>query len=164
MNVPETRLVKIEGTDVTVAVSNADEARHALKELRLVKREALRHRRELAKAEKAANAAVKSSKGRKPRRPARRNAEKSGPVIDNPLSYVWHSLAAVASAASGTDENKSQAKTPPPKSQTTGSASLKREIARTDEVISGIESCMLQIETRLLAEKAPRRDKPAAKI
>lgn len=162
MNVPETRFVKIERTNVTVAVANASEARHALKELRLVKREALRHRREVAKAEKTASAAAKATKGSKARRPARRATKKTDPVIDNPLSYVWHSLVAVASAASGTDD-KSSPSAPPAKVQANDAAALKRELTRIDEVISGIESCMVQIETRLLAEKAPPRRKPAAK-
>lgn len=158
MQVPETRFVRIDGTRVSVAVSSAAEARHAVKELRLVKREALRHRRELAKAEKSAKAAATAKKASgKPRRSSVPRAGAAAPVIDNPLSYVWHSLAAVASAAA-TGDDEAPAK-PGRKATPAGhsATSIARNVARTEEIIAGIDACLVQIEARLLDEKAPKR-------
>ena len=158
MQVPETRFVKLDGTRVSVAVSSAAEARHAVKELRLVKREAQRYRRELAKAEKAAKAASTAKKtSGKPRRAPRRRADAAAPVIDNPLSYVWHSLAAVANAAATSDDEapeKAGTKAAPAGHSAT---SIARSVARTEEIITSIDACLMQIEARLLDEMAPKR-------
>lgn len=164
MQLPETRFVAIDGGNVSVRVTSAAEARHALKELRLVRREAQRHRRELARAAKSAAATAKKRPAATKRKGTpHRSAPNGGPVIDNPLSYVWHSLAAVADAASGNTGGEGTRRRGSRSADTTGARATTREIARTDKLISGIDACLVQIEARLLNEKAPSRRRPTAR-
>ena len=176
------RFVTVTGAKVTAAVTNAAEARHALKELRLVKREAARVGRALGKALKASEAAEKAKAGSKAARASGRGTARNGglgtergkgagavasPAIDNPLSYVWHSLAAVATAATrGSDETgddgrgdvtptASAARRTASSAKPATRAQIARDVTRSAALIDNIDACIAQIEARLLAEAAP---------
>lgn len=160
MQIPDSRFVRIAGDTVSVQVDSADEARHAVKELRLIKRQVQRHKREMAKQAKTAKATA-----RPPGKPAARS-KRAGPVIDNPLSYVWHALAAVAGAAGGKPADNPGR--PAAKRGTAGdrgksATAVSRSIARADAILTGIDACMLQIEAKLLEDKAPKRKPPASR-
>lgn len=159
MQIPDSRFVRIAGDTVSVQVDSADEARHAVKELRLIKRQVQRHKREMAKQAKTAKATA-----RPPGKPAARS-KRAGPVIDNPLSYVWHALAAVAGAAGGkpADNPGTASKRGTANERSKSATAVSRSIARADAILTGIDACMLQIEAKLLEDKAPKRKPPASR-
>lgn len=144
------KFLKINGVDVTVRVSDADEARHALKELRLARKQTLHEKRGLARALKAAE-----EREEKPSRGARSRGKASGEVTA--AGYVWKSLAAVARFAAGKPEpvtvaDRADAPAPP-----ASVATLERQIAAATALAHNIDAVILEIEARLLKEKATRR-------
>lgn len=142
------KFTTIDGVDVSVRVNNADEARHALKELRLARKQALHEKRGLTRGLKSAEA--REDKAAK--RPRRRPADGDGAA-----TYVWKSLVAVARFAAGKEEaappSEPRGSMPKPASP----ATLERQIAAADALMHNIDACILQIEARLLKEKAAKR-------
>lgn len=141
------KFLKINGVDVTVRVSDADEARHALKELRLARKQTLHEKRELARELKAAE-----EREEKPSRGARSRGKASGEVTA--AGYVWKSLAAVARFAAGKPEPVADADDAPP--PPASAASLERQIAAATALAHNIDAVILEIEARLLKEKAKK--------
>lgn len=143
---PGMKFTTIDGVDVTVRVTSADEARHALKELRLARRQTAHEKRGLARDLKEAQA--------REERPAKRRRPR-GEIVETPGGYVWRSLVAVARLATG----KEQEAEPPPSPQDRkppSAASLERQIAAANALIHNLDAVILEIEARLLKEKARR--------
>jgi hypothetical protein len=141
------KFLKINGVDVTVRVSDADEARHALKELRLARKQTLHEKRGLARELKAAE-----EREEKPSRGARSRGKASGEVTA--AGYVWKSLAAVARFAAGKPEPVADADDAPP--PPASAASLERQITAATALTHNIDAVILEIEARLLKEKAKK--------
>jgi hypothetical protein len=137
---------KIDGVDVTVRVNDADEARHALKELRLARKQTLHEKRGLARDLKEAEA--------REEKPAKRRRSR-GEIVESPGGYVWRSLVAVAKLATGQDQETERRPEPEERKPPTA-ASLERQIAAANALIHNLDAVILEIEARLLKEKAKR--------
>lgn len=145
---PGMKFTTIDGVDVTVRVTSADEARHALKELRLARRQTAHEKRGLALGLKQAQAREERQSSSRARRAKETGGEGAG-------TYVWKSLVAVARLATGKEQEPPPAPAPaPPKPPS--AASLERQIAAANALIHNIDACILEIEARLLKEKAKR--------
>lgn len=142
------KFLKINGVDVSVRVDNADEARHALKELRLARKQTLHEKRGLARELKAAE-----EREARPTKSSRRRGDASGEVTA--AGYVWKSLAAVARFAAGKPEAIAVEPDAPPPPAT--AATLERQIAAATALAHNIDAVILEIEARLLKEKANKR-------
>jgi hypothetical protein len=127
------KFVKVEGTEVTVHVTSAAEGRAALKELKHKKRELNHTKRTLGRELEAA----RKRQNRKPRPPDSLwfkifDAEKG------PVAFVLR----VARAF----------RTPKPKTGADPEA-IARELKKTSEILHHVDSCILQIEGKLLVDK-----------
>lgn len=135
---------KIDGVDVTVRVNDADEARHALKELRLARKQTLHEKRGLARDLKEAEA--------REEKPAKRRRSR-GEIVESPGGYVWRSLIAVAKLATGEETER---RPEPEERKPPTASSLERQIAAANALIHNLDAVILEIEARLLKEKAKR--------
>lgn len=138
---------KIDGVDVTVRVNDADEARHALKELRLARKQTLHEKRGLARDLKEAEA--------REEKPAKRRRSR-GQIVESPGGYVWRSLVAVAKLATG-QEQEAERRPEPEERKPPTAASLERQIAAANALIHNLDAVILEIEARLLKEKAKKK-------
>ncbi len=124
MKLSPTRFVAIEGTEVRANPTSNAEAQIALKELRLKKKEfALRRRALLAQAKKA-RAAAQRAEGT----PAQRKKQGFSAFFSRMF-------------------RKAKARTPKREL-----AEIEADIHATDEVLWNIDSCVVQIEGRLLQQ------------
>lgn len=129
MELAATRFVKIEGTRVTVAVDSADEARLAIKELRHKKKELAHIRRGLVRQRKAAEAIA--ARGRQRGRKAQGIWSRIGAGISMLMASPY---------AYG---NARQIMTIP---------DIEKDCARVEELQLSVDTCLLQIEGKLLRE------------
>lgn len=126
MQLAPLRFTRIEGTVVAVSVQSAEEAKAALKELKHKSKE-LRHlRRGLVREAKAAQAAQMRAA-----RAAEAARRKGG---------LFSSL----SRLRGTFSRKRPGRT---------LEEIEHEIARTDELLHNLESCIIQVEGKLLHQR-----------
>lgn len=128
MELAETQFVTIDGTKVTVAVDSADEARLAIKELRHKKKEIGHLRRAAVRRKRAAEALASS---RKPRSSRRKQ------TVLQRIGGVIGLLAALPFAYGKA-------------SRIMDLPELERECARLDDLLHSLDSCLLQIEGRLI--------------
>ncbi|MFN3867730.1 MAG: hypothetical protein ACK4MF_01545 [Hyphomicrobiaceae bacterium] len=140
--------LKISGVEVEVRVSNAEDAAHAIKELRLARKQALHEKRGLQR--DLRDAEKREGKAAETRRRANRRVER----VDEPGGAMWRSLKAVARFAAGkpTPAAKPVAAAPDKPS----AATLQRKIDAAEKLIHNIDACLLEIEAKLLAEKKRR--------
>jgi hypothetical protein len=123
MKLTPMRFTTIEGTDVTVQVGSADDAKRAIKELRHRKKEVGLHRRALLRQQKAAFKEQTRSQRASAERAKRRGV-----------------IATVSRVAS-----LFRKETP-----LYDLAAIEHELHMTDEVMHNIDACILQIEGKLL--------------
>jgi uncharacterized protein YPO0396 len=123
MQLREMRFAKIDGTEVMVAVRSELEAKAAIKELRHKKKELALLKRRLAKQETRARRTVERAEEQ-----AEREARRRG---------VLATLRRVSRAFTK----------PPPLPDLDA---IGRDIEKTDEILHNIESCIIQLEGRLL--------------
>jgi hypothetical protein len=127
MQLSPTRYVKIEGTEVTVAVTSADEAKAAIKELKHKKKELNWLKKTLSKQIQAVEASKKKLGRRKPR------------------SQTW--LARVASVVEDLRSGPELIRA----SVAAGDlAAMRRECKKIDDIVHNLDSAVLQVEGRLL--------------
>lgn len=118
------RFAVIAGTEVTVKVTSAAEAKTAIRELRHKKKEVtLLKRRVAAELKRARAAEAKAEKV------AARRARQKGFVA---------ALARLSSVFSGDDHSDDVER-------------LEKDLAHTDEILHNIDSCIIQLEGRLLS-------------
>lgn len=141
--------LKISGVEVEVRVSNADDAAHAIKELRLARKQALHEKRGLQRDLKEAEEREGKAAERKAR--TSRRVER----VDEPEGTVWRSLKAVARFAAGKPAPSAAAVAPVETKPT--SAMLERKIDAAEKLVHNIDACILQIEAKLLAEQKKGR-------
>ncbi|MGE3067116.1 MAG: hypothetical protein AB7K67_16150 [Hyphomicrobiaceae bacterium] len=127
MQFAPTRYTRIEGTEVMVQVNSADEARSAVKELKHKKREVAFVRRSLVRQRKAL--AVRQERSRKSKSVWRR----MGLALK---AFFWW-LAALLTRSGPAQRKKNL-------------ATVERDIAVADEIMHNIDSCILQVEGRLI--------------
>lgn len=123
------RYAVIEGTEVKVAVRNAAEARAAIKELKLKRRELGLHKRVLAGKLKAA---AKKAK------PARKTAHASRSLTGSVLKGLGGVVVSVANVVAGAETPADTAK------------ALARQVGDVEATLHNIDSCLIQLEGRLL--------------
>lgn len=129
MQLATTRYSKIEGTSVSVHVSNAEEAKAALKELRHKKRELKFMRGALARQHKAT----------RPRRSAKPKPAKSG--VQTFLDDMRWGISAML-------DPKPR---PEKASRKPTLAEIEQELRNLDEILHNIEGCILQLQGKLLS-------------
>lgn len=131
MELAETRFVRFEGTVVTASPTTPDEARLAIKELRHKKRELGHVRRTLLRQQRAlARRTKKTPRQRRPR---------SGRVART-LQRLY---ARIEEALFGWTARRPAVPDP---------ALITRELKRTDELLHNIDSCIIQLEGKLLTQ------------
>ncbi len=123
MQMREMRYARIEGTEVMVQVSSALEAKAAIKELKHKKKELQHVRKKLLKEQKGAKAELD--------RVARRHSAASR------KGGLKGLVARVRHAVSSREPLRDL-------------AVVEADLARTDDVLHNIDSCIIQIEGRLL--------------
>ena len=130
MQLSETRFVKIEGTAVSAAVTTADEAKLALKELRHKKKEVAHRKRALLRQKKAADALTSRSKRRTARTPKRQGL----------LAKTRSAIEFLAGLPAVFQRVGAQMDGP----------KLEREIVETDDIAHNLDTVILKIEGQLL--------------
>lgn len=124
MQLRDMRYAKIEGTEVAVQVTSAIEAKAAIKELRHKKKEVgLLKRRLTAELKKA--------------RAAKDKAERAAVKARKKKGFVA-ALARLSNAF--TDEDYAE-----------DVARLERDVRKTEEIVHNIDSCIIQLEGKLLS-------------
>ncbi len=123
MKLREMRFAKIDGTEVLVEVNSATEAKAAIKELRHKKKELALLKRRIAKQEGSARRTIERAEAADLRESRRRG--------------LFATLRRVSRAFSK--------RTPLPDLD-----AIERDLEKTDEIIHNIESCIVQLEGRLL--------------
>jgi hypothetical protein len=126
------RFTKIEGTTVAVHVSNAEEAKAALKELRHKKKELKFLRSALAKQHKAS----------RPSRGKAKSPPKSG--LETFFDDMRWGIASMLA---------SKPEPAPAKPRKPTAAEIERELRDLDEILHNLEGCMLQLQGKLLTRK-----------
>ena len=127
MQLSATLYVKIEGTEVTVAVTSADEARAAIKELRHKKKEFNWLKKSLSKQIRAVESLKRRARRAKPR--ARTWLERVTSVVDD----LRTGPAVIRASVTAGDL-----------------PAMKRESKKIDDILHNLDSALLQIEGRLL--------------
>lgn len=127
MQLSETRFVKIDGTDISAAVTSATEAKIAIKEIRQKKKEYAHIKRGLMRQKKVLEHQTGKGGGKK--------GAKTG---------FFHSVRATVSrmASVAGAYGTAAAKMDLPR--------IEEECARTDEILHNLDSVMIQIEGKLL--------------
>jgi hypothetical protein len=123
MQLREMRFAKIDGTEVQVEVKSATEAKAAIKELRHKKKELALLKRRITKQEGRARRTIERSEAAAAREQRRRG--------------LFATLRRVSRAFTKREELPDL-------------DALERDIEKTDEIIHNIESCIVQLEGRLL--------------
>jgi hypothetical protein len=124
MQLREMRYAAIAGTEVTVKVNSAAEAKTAIKELRHKKKEvALLKRRVAAELKRARALEAKAEKA------AARNRRQTG---------FFAALGRLSSAFSGDDHSEDVER-------------LEKDLLHTEEILHNIDSCIIQLEGKLLS-------------
>lgn len=129
MELAATRFVKIEGNKVTVAVNSAEEARLAAKELRHKKKELAHIRRGLMRQKKAAEAIAARGK--------RRSKAPEG---------FWVRLGAGISALMASPYAYGNAR------KIMDIPNIEKDCLKVEELLLSVDSCLLQIEGKLIHE------------
>ncbi|MFM1816167.1 MAG: hypothetical protein RLZ98_2862 [Pseudomonadota bacterium] len=124
------RFARIDGRDVSVSVSNDDEARAAIRELRLKKRELALWKRGVLRDRKTVKA--RQAKSRRPRTMWQRLVQHKTGVFGWLMGFV----------------RAYQARRPLRKLET-----LEHELEHIDDLAHRIDDCILQIEAKLLHAK-----------
>jgi hypothetical protein len=127
MQLSPTRFVKIEGTEVTVAVNSPYEAKAAIKELRHKKKEFNWLKKAILKEIRAIEALKKKAGRARPR--SRTWLERAKSIVDEFKSGPALLRASVAAA---------------------DLPAMKRERKKIDDILHNLDSALLQIEGRLL--------------
>jgi hypothetical protein len=123
MQMREMRYARIEGTEVMVEVHSAEEAKAAIRELRHKKKELQHARKRLVKEQKGAKAEVE--------RVARRHSagsRKGG--VTGFVSRIRHAMSS--------------------REPLRDLALVEADLSRTDDILHHIDSCIIQLEGRLL--------------
>lgn len=123
MQLREMRFARIDGTEVLVEVNSATEAKAAIKELRHKKKELALLKRRIARQEVRARRTIERTEEAQIRESRRRG--------------LFATLRRVSRVF--------QKRAPLP-----DLAAIERDIENTDEIIHNIESCIVQLEGRLL--------------
>jgi hypothetical protein len=123
MQLRDMRYAKIEGTEVAVQVNSAAEAKDAIKELRHKKKEVGLLKRRVATELKRARAEEDKAE-----RAAARARKKKGFIA---------ALARLSSAFTDDDHAEDVAR-------------LEQDLRKTEEILHNIDSCIIQLEGRLL--------------
>ena len=123
MKLTPMRFTTIEGTDVTVQVASADDAKRAIKELRHRKKEVGLHRRALLRQQKAAA----KEESRSQRATAERAKRRGVIATMTRMASVFRKQAPLYDLSA-----------------------IEQELHMTDEVLQNIDACILQIEGKLL--------------
>jgi hypothetical protein len=127
MQLAETRYTHIEGTEVIVKVQSAEEARLAIRELKHRKKELGFLKRSLARQLKRAT----------PRKGGRRSKRSFAGMLWAGTVWVLDAMMRLAGRFKEGPRIKS-------------TAELGREIARIDETLHNVDSCIIQVEGKLL--------------
>jgi hypothetical protein len=128
MQLAQTRFVKIDGTEVQVAVNSAAEARTALKELKHKKKELNYLRKMLLKQQRKARARPRSAASSK--------------------SFIWSifdrgkKLVQAITAVLGVFR---------PQRPVSNAQDIDRELVKIEEIQHSIDSCVLQVEGKLIS-------------
>lgn len=123
MQLREMRFARIDGTEVLVEVQSDKEARTAIKELRHKKKELALLKRRIAKQEQRARRTIERAEDT-----AAREARRRGLFATlRRVSRVFRSREALPDLDA-----------------------IQRDIEKTDEIIHNIDSCIIQLEGRLL--------------
>lgn len=123
MELREMRFATIVGTEVKVKVNSAAEAKAAIKELRHKKKEVgLLKRRVAAELKRARSLEAKAEKA------AARNRRQSG---------FFAALGRLSSAFSGDDHSEDVQR-------------LEKDLGHTEDILHNIDSCIIQLEGKLL--------------
>lgn len=123
MQLREMRFARIDGTEVLVEVKSEAEAKAAIKELRHKKKELALLKRRILKQEATARRTIERAEAA-----AEREARKRG---------LFATLRRVSRAFSKRDSLPDI-------------GAIEREIEKADEILHNIESCIIQLEGRLL--------------
>jgi hypothetical protein len=127
MELSPTRYVKIDGTHVTAAVNSADEARHAIKEVRQKKREVAHIKRGLMRNKRIVEQRAASGK--------RRRAAPRGIVAK--VRDAFSALTALTGAY-----GKASAIMDLPR--------IEKECAEADEILHNLDAVLIQLQGKLL--------------
>lgn len=130
MQLTSMKFAVIEGTEVKVAVRNAAEARAAIKELKLKRRELGLQKRVLSGKLKAAT---------KKAAPPRKSAKPSRSLTGSVLKGLGGVVVSVANVVAGAETPADTAK------------SLTRQLGDVEATVHNIDSCLIQLQGRLLA-------------
>jgi hypothetical protein len=123
MQLREMRFARIEGTEVMVEVQSADEARAAIRELRHKKKELGLLKRRMLKMQSSARRAV-----------ARKERERASRARQTGVLATLRRVSRVFSR-SGPERDLE---------------AIALDLERTDEILHNIDSCIIQIEGKLL--------------
>lgn len=123
MQLREMRFARIDGTEVMVEVRSEKEARAAIKELRHKKKELAHLKRRIAKQETRARRAIERAEAAEAREARRRGLI----ATLRRVSRVFRSREMLPDLAA-----------------------IERDLERTDEILHNIDSCIIQLEGRLL--------------
>lgn len=122
MKISEARFVTIAGTEVLATPSSAADAKIALKELRQKKKEYALRRRALIAQQKAAKSAAERAEGG---------------VQRKKNQTIWTALGRLVGKARSAKPRRALAE-------------IEADIATVDEILFNLDSCVVQIEGRLL--------------
>lgn len=123
MQLREMRFAKIEGTEVMVSVQSAAEAKSAIRELKHKKKELALLKKRMLKKQTAARRAIDREERERARDDRRRG--------------VLSTLKRVSRVFRGNKPEQDL-------------ETIERELEQTDEILHNIESCIIQIEGKLL--------------
>lgn len=127
MELSPTRFVKIEGTQVTAVVNSAEEAKHAIKEVRQKKREVAHIKRGLMRNLRTAERQAATSR-------SKRTAKRG--VVDK-VRDAFATIAAITGAY-----GKASAIMDLPR--------IEKECADADEILHSLDAVMIQLQGKLL--------------
>lgn len=127
MELAATKFVRIDGARVTVAVTSAEEARLAVKELRHKKREIVVMRRALLRQKRAAKALAARARPRASRKQGWWSRLGSGLAILTALPFAYGRA-----------------------SQIMDLPRIEQDCARLEELQHSLDACLLQIEGKLI--------------
>lgn len=127
MELSPTRYVKIEGTQVTAAVNTAEEARHAIKEVRQKKREVAHIKRGLMR-----------NKRNVERQAAQRKAKRTAQT--GVLAKMRGAIATIAAVTGAYGKASAIMELP----------RIEKECADADEILHSLDAVLIQLQGKLL--------------